>query len=72
MKRSLYEYATQAKSKASRRTFVKAGAAGAGAVATLSGGLSSIAKNAYLQHSDILNSEMPFYKFQEWVLDLTS
>jgi len=50
MKRSLYEYAI-AKSKASRRTFLK-GAAGAGAVATMSGGLSSIAKNAFAS-SDI-------------------
>ena len=45
MKRSLYEYAI-AKSKASRRTFLK-GAAGAGAVAAMSGGLSSIAKSAF-------------------------
>ena len=45
MKKSLYEYAI-AKSKASRRTFLK-GAAGAGAVAAMSGGLSSIASNAF-------------------------
>ena len=45
MKRSLYEYAI-AKSKASRRTFLK-GAAGAGAVAAMSGGLSSIATSAF-------------------------
>ena len=50
MKRSLYEYAI-AKSKASRRTFLK-GAAGAGAVAAMSGGLSSIAKSAFAS-SDI-------------------
>ena len=43
MKRSLYEYAI-ANSKASRRSFLK-GAAGAGTVAAMSGGLSSIAKN---------------------------
>ena len=43
MKKSLYEYAI-AKSKASRRTFLK-GAAGAGAVAAMSGGLSSVATN---------------------------
>ena len=45
MKKSLYEYAI-AKSKASRRTFLK-GAAGAGAVAAMSGGLSSVATNAF-------------------------
>ena len=45
MKKSLYEYAI-AKSKASRRTFLK-GAAGAGAVAAMSGGLSSVASNAF-------------------------
>ena len=45
MKKSLYEYAI-AKSKASRRTFLK-GAAGAGAVAAMSGGLSSVANNAF-------------------------
>ena len=45
MKQSLYEYAI-AKSKASRRTFLK-GAAGAGAVAAMSGGLSSVATNAF-------------------------
>ena len=45
MKRSLYEYAI-AKSKTSRRSFMK-GAAGAGAIATMSGGLSSIASNAF-------------------------
>ena len=45
MKRSLYEYAI-AKSKASRRNFLK-GAAGAGAVAAMSGGLSSIATSAF-------------------------
>ena len=50
MKRSLYEYAI-AKSKASRRRFLK-GAAGAGAVAAMSGGLSSIAKSAFAS-SDI-------------------
>ena len=44
MKKSLYEYAI-AKSKASRRTFLK-GAAGAGAVAAMSGGLSSVASSA--------------------------
>ena len=45
MKKSLYEYAI-AKSKATRRTFLK-GAAGAGAVAAMSGGLSSVASNAF-------------------------
>jgi multiple sugar transport system substrate-binding protein len=45
MKQSLYEYAI-AKSKASRRTFLK-GAAGAGAVAAMSGGLSSVATSAF-------------------------
>ena len=45
MKKSLYEYAI-AKSKASRRTFLK-GAAGAGAVAAMSGGLSSVASSAF-------------------------
>jgi multiple sugar transport system substrate-binding protein len=45
MKKSLYEYAI-AKSKASRRTFMK-GAAGAGAIAAMSGGISSIAGNAF-------------------------
>ena len=45
MKKSLYEYAIAA-SKANRRTFLK-GAAGAGAVAALSGGLSSIASSAF-------------------------
>jgi multiple sugar transport system substrate-binding protein len=45
MKKSLYEYAI-AKSKATRRTFLK-GAAGAGAVAAMSGGLSSVATNAF-------------------------
>tara|TARA_Y100000588_G_scaffold167402_1_gene181256 strand:+ start:532 stop:2196 length:1665 start_codon:yes stop_codon:yes gene_type:complete len=45
LKKSLYEYAI-AKSKASRRTFLK-GAAGAGAVAAMSGGLSSVATNAF-------------------------
>ena len=45
MKRSLYEYAI-AKNKASRRTFLK-GAAGVGAVAAMSGGLSSVASNAF-------------------------
>ena len=45
MKRSLYEYAIAA-SKANRRTFLK-GAAGAGAVAAMSGGLASIAKTAF-------------------------
>ena len=45
MKKSLYEYAI-AKSKASRRTFLK-GAAGAGAVAAMSGGLSSVATSAF-------------------------
>ena len=45
MKKSLYEYAI-AKSKASRRTFLK-GAAGAGAVAAMRGGLSSVATNAF-------------------------
>ena len=45
MKNSLYEFAI-AKSKASRRTFLK-GAAGAGAVAAMSGGLSSVATNAF-------------------------
>ena len=44
MKKSLYEYAIAA-SKANRRTFLK-GAAGAGAVAAMSGGLSSIAGSA--------------------------
>ena len=46
MKKSLYEYAI-AKSKASRRTFLK-GAAGAGAVAAMSGGLSSVASSAFV------------------------
>ena len=45
MKKSLYEYAI-AKSKATRRTFLK-GAAGAGAVAAMSGGLSSVASSAF-------------------------
>ena len=45
MKKSLYEYAIAA-SKANRRTFLK-GAAGAGAVAAMSGGLSSIASSAF-------------------------
>ena len=45
MKKSLYEYAI-AKSKASRRTFLK-GAAGAGAVAAMSGGLSSVASKCF-------------------------
>ena len=45
MKRSLYEYAIAA-SKANRRSFLK-GAAGAGAVAAMSGGLSSVATNAF-------------------------
>ena len=45
MKKSLYEYAIAA-SKANRRTFLK-GAAGAGAVAAMSGGISSIASSAF-------------------------
>ena len=45
MKRSLYEYAIAA-SKANIRSFLK-GAAGAGAVAAMSGGLASIAKTAF-------------------------
>ena len=45
MKKSLYEYAI-AKGMASRCTFLK-GAAGAGAVAAMSGGLSSVATTAF-------------------------
>ena len=50
MKKSLYEYAIAA-SKGSRRTFLK-GAAGAGAIAAMSGGLSTVATNAFAS-SDI-------------------
>ena len=51
MKKSLYEYAL--KQGINRRSFVK-GAASAGAVAAMSGGLSSIATNAFADgHSEL-------------------
>ena len=62
MKKSLYEYAL--KHGMNRRSFVK-GAASAGAIAAMSGGLSSVA--VVLLQMVIQNFEKLFFKFLELV-----